>query len=246
MINKKQTLRHNIMKCISLFMNAVVLLCFLCSFQTKEQPDNDPKNKKQNQVTNPENDPPIYLHVEEPPKFLGKKVEEFKRLNDNMDYQFTDAEQEIELAVWMSDNVIYRTIAMEQGIQGTVDTRFIIKPDGSIGDIEIIKSLHPVCDSAVIQAIRKMPKWIPGRQSGNPVHVYFNLPVVFELLKFGNRGIGRISTKTSTGKHELPSYIILEKDGKVLFDEEFNKFDQQLIDSILENNRRVVINTKKR
>ena len=261
------------MKYISLFINAVVLLCFLCSFQTKEIPDNDSKNKKQNPVTNPENNPPIYLHVEKPPKFLGKKVEAYKLLNDNMDYQITDAEQEIELVVWLNDNVIYPTIAWEQGIQGMVATRFVIKPDGSIGNIEITKSLHPVCDSAAIQAIRKMPKWIPGRQGDNPVHFYFSLPVIFELLKFGKRGIARISTKSSTttltsprtkslpyyiipGRLEirilesrtqaLPYYVVLEKEGKVLFDEEFSKFDQQLIDSILENNRGVEINTKKR
>ena len=82
---------------------------------------------------------------------------------------------------WLGKNIIYPTIAAEQGIQGRVSLRFVVKPDGSIGDIEIQRSLDPSCDKEAMRAVGKMPKWIPGKQNGNPVHVYYSLPVVFRL-----------------------------------------------------------------
>jgi protein TonB len=88
---------------------------------------------------------------------------------------------EAELLKWLSDNIVYPTIASEQGIQGRVNLRFVVRPDGSIDDVQVIKSLEPSCDREAIRAVKKMPKWIPGRQNGNPVSVYFHLPVQFKL-----------------------------------------------------------------
>jgi protein TonB len=102
----------------------------------------------------------IFQHVEQMPSFPGG---------------------EKELMKWLGDNIQYPTIASEQGIQGRVTLRFVVKPDGSIDDIQIVKSLEPSCDREAVRAVKKMPKWIPGKQNGNPVSVYFNLPVVFRL-----------------------------------------------------------------
>jgi protein TonB len=102
----------------------------------------------------------IFHHAEQMPRFPGGDEELLK---------------------WLGSNIQYPTIASEQGIQGRVTLRFVVRPDGSIDDIQIVKSLEPSCDREAIRAVRKMPKWIPGRQNGNPVSVYFNLPVVFRL-----------------------------------------------------------------
>jgi protein TonB len=88
---------------------------------------------------------------------------------------------ETELIKWLKDNIQYPTIATEQGIQGRVNVRFVVRPDGSIDDVQITKSLEPSCDKEAVRAVKKMPKWIPGKQNGNPVSVYYNLPVVFRL-----------------------------------------------------------------
>ncbi|WP_291127821.1 energy transducer TonB, partial [Dysgonomonas sp. UBA7698] len=37
------------------------------------------------------------------------------------------------------------------------------------------------CDKEAMRVIKSMPKWIPGKQSGNPVQVYFTIPIVFKL-----------------------------------------------------------------
>jgi protein TonB len=82
---------------------------------------------------------------------------------------------------WLNDNMQYPIIAQEQGIQGRVIVRFVVGPDGSVGGAEVQRSLDPSCDREALRVIRKMPKWIPGKQNGQPVAVYYTLPVLFKL-----------------------------------------------------------------
>ena len=102
----------------------------------------------------------IFQHVEQMPQFPGG---------------------ETELMKWLRDNIQYPTIASEQGIQGRVVLRFVVRPDGSIDDVTIVRSLEPSCDKEAVRAVKKMPRWIPGKQNGNAVSVYYNLPVQFRL-----------------------------------------------------------------
>jgi len=88
---------------------------------------------------------------------------------------------EAELMKWLSSNIVYPTIAIEQGIYGTVVLKFVVRTDGSIDDVQIVKSLDPSCDKEAIRVVKKMPHWIPGRQNGTAVNVYFNLPIQFKL-----------------------------------------------------------------
>ena len=37
------------------------------------------------------------------------------------------------------------------------------------------------CDEEAIRVVKKMPAWKPGKQNGQPVMVYFTLPVLFKL-----------------------------------------------------------------
>jgi len=85
------------------------------------------------------------------------------------------------LLKWLSENINYPPIASEQGIQGRVSLRFVVTPDGSVEQVEVVKSLDPSCDREAVNKVKKMPKWVPGRQNGNPVSVYYNLPVRFQL-----------------------------------------------------------------
>lgn len=85
------------------------------------------------------------------------------------------------LMKWLQDNLIYPVPAQEQNIQGRVVLRFVVKPDGSIDDVQILKSLDPSCDKEAVRVVKKMPKWNPGRQNGNAVAVYYSLPIVFRL-----------------------------------------------------------------
>lgn len=102
----------------------------------------------------------IHDYVEEPPMFPGGDGELMK---------------------WLQQNIQYPVIAQEQNIQGRVTLRFVVKPDGSVGEVQILRPLHPSLDKEAIRVVGRMPKWKPGRQNGNAVSVWFNLPVSFKL-----------------------------------------------------------------
>ncbi|MFA6333939.1 MAG: energy transducer TonB [Bacteroidales bacterium] len=79
------------------------------------------------------------------------------------------------------DHIVYPPIVLENGIQGKVTVRFVVSRTGSIEKVEVLKSIDPECSKEAIRVIKLMPKWIPGKQNGTPVPVYFILPVVFRL-----------------------------------------------------------------
>lgn len=102
----------------------------------------------------------IYSFVEEQPQYPGGEMAIFKDIFSNL---------------------VYPTIAIEQGIQGRVSIKFIVEEDGSIGETKVEKSLSPECDKAAISAINKLKKFVPGKQNGKPVRVWFRLPITFRL-----------------------------------------------------------------
>lgn len=82
---------------------------------------------------------------------------------------------------WLSDNIKYPPICVEQGIQGRVYAQFVVNKDGSIVDIKIVRSPDPYLSKEAERVLKMMPKWSPGKQRGKPVRVKFSLPVMFRL-----------------------------------------------------------------
>lgn len=88
-----------------------------------------------------------------------------------------------ELLRYVSSNLRYPTIAAENGVEGLVVVRFVVNKDGVVSDAEILRSLDPSCDKEAQRVVRSMPKWVPGKQNGRNVAVYYTLPVRFQLQK---------------------------------------------------------------
>jgi protein TonB len=86
-----------------------------------------------------------------------------------------------ELFKYLSINIKYPIIAEINGIQGRVICQFVVNKDGSIVDIEVVKSVDPNLDKEAIRVIKAMPKWSPGKRHGRFVRVKYTLPVVFKL-----------------------------------------------------------------
>ena len=83
---------------------------------------------------------------------------------------------------YLSENVKYPVIAQENGIQGRVICQFVVNKDGSIVDVEVVRSGgDPSLDKEAIRVIKSMPKWKPGKQRGKPVRVKYTVPVNFKL-----------------------------------------------------------------
>ncbi|MDR0843953.1 MAG: TonB family protein [Tannerella sp.] len=108
-------------------------------------------------------------------------VEEAPKVWDHAEVMPSFPGGDKEMMKFLYENLKYPVIATEQGIQGRVILRFVVGPDGSVGSVAVIRSLDPSCDKEAIRVVNKMPKWIPGKQNGTPVAVYFTLPVVFKL-----------------------------------------------------------------
>lgn len=82
---------------------------------------------------------------------------------------------------YLGDNIKYPVIAQESGIQGRVICQFVVNRDGSIVDIEVVRSVDKSLDNEAIRVIERMPRWTPGKQRGKTVRVKYTLPVNFKL-----------------------------------------------------------------
>jgi periplasmic protein TonB len=78
---------------------------------------------------------------------------------------------------FLNQNLILPKLNTDSQIQGKIYVKFVIKKDGSIDDIQVIKGSHEKLNEEVIRVIKLMPKWTPGLQNGQAVDVYFTLPV---------------------------------------------------------------------
>lgn len=84
---------------------------------------------------------------------------------------------------YIQKNLVYPEKAKEKGIEGRVFVTFTIEKDGSISNILIKRAIGGGCEEAVVEMIKNMPKWKPGKQRGKPVRFQFTLPIKFELPK---------------------------------------------------------------
>lgn len=82
---------------------------------------------------------------------------------------------------FLAKHIRYPKSAYKNNIEGKVVVRFIIEPDGTVTDPEIIQTLDEACDAETLRVIRKMPRWHPGRHNGAFVATYYILPVTFSL-----------------------------------------------------------------
>ena len=71
----------------------------------------------------------------------------------------------------------------EPQLQGKVICRFIVNADGSVSNPEIIRSLDPEYDKEAIRIVSSFPKFIPGKQNGKNVRIYYTLPIPFKQPK---------------------------------------------------------------
>lgn len=83
------------------------------------------------------------------------------------------------LMKWINTNLRYPEAAQQTNVQGRVVAKFVIEKDGSISNPTIVKSLDEDLDHEALRIVRKMPKWQPGKNNGQPVRSYFSLPVIF-------------------------------------------------------------------
>lgn len=82
---------------------------------------------------------------------------------------------------WVNGRISYPELARENNIQGTVTVSFVIEKDGSLTNIQVLKSPDKTLSDEAVKILAKSPKWEPARQRNMPVRFRYTLPVVFKL-----------------------------------------------------------------
>ena len=84
----------------------------------------------------------------------------------------------------LNANLVYPEMEKENEIQGTVYMGFVVEKDGSITNIEVLRSVAggPGLTKAAEAAVKKLKKFeTPAKNNGKPVRLKYTLPVKFKL-----------------------------------------------------------------
>ncbi len=82
---------------------------------------------------------------------------------------------------FLQENITYPKDAQEKKISGRVLVTFVVEKDGSISNVETVKSVFPSLDEEAVRIVKAMPNWKPGKQNGKVVRVKYTLPISFSL-----------------------------------------------------------------
>ncbi|MBR1963425.1 MAG: energy transducer TonB [Muribaculaceae bacterium] len=88
---------------------------------------------------------------------------------------------EAELMKYISNNIKYPTMAMENNIQGRVVVQFVVTKTGKIGEVKVVRSKDPDLDKEAVRVVKSLPSFIPGKMNGQAVNVWYTLPITFKL-----------------------------------------------------------------
>jgi TonB family protein len=85
------------------------------------------------------------------------------------------------LAQYLVNNIEYPKQAINKGTSGRVFVNFVIKSNGSISDVKVLRGIGDGCDEEAVRVVQNMPDWKPGEQRGKKVSVSYNIPIKFSL-----------------------------------------------------------------
>ena len=66
-------------------------------------------------------------------------------------------------------------------VKGKVFIRFMVKKNGELTKIYMVKGLTDACNKEAIRVVKKMPTWVPASNEGATVNSWHTLPIYFEI-----------------------------------------------------------------
>ena len=168
MMNKPKT-RYGAWKLLTVLPVAALMMVVGCQPAAKKANDTEepttvsqtvPADTTPGHVTIAASDDASVLRAEDSPEFVGGMEA---------------------LSQYIADNIRYPEQAKRDNTQGRVFVRFVVEPDGSVADAEVLRGIGSGCDEEALRVVNAMPKWKPGRVNGNPVRVQYTLPITFKL-----------------------------------------------------------------
>ena len=114
--------------------------------------------------------------------------QQVSQTTDQDDKVYRSAEQmpqfpggEVALMKYLMTHVQYPENAAKNNIDGRVIVQFVIDKNGEIGEVKVVRSVNEELDAEAVRVIKTLPKFEPGRQNGEPVNVWYTLPVMFKI-----------------------------------------------------------------
>lgn len=59
--------------------------------------------------------------------------------------------------------------------------QFVVERDGSIGEVKVVRGRDPDLDKEAVRVVKSLPNFIPGKNNGQAVRVWYTLPINFRL-----------------------------------------------------------------
>jgi protein TonB len=119
--------------------------------------------------------PPIPIGKEDKKEVVAEEIIEFP------DVEASFPGGQVEMQRWISANIDYPPMAIENEDQGKVYLSFVVGSDGKISDITVERGVTPELDKEAKRMLRNMPPWVPGEAKGKKVKARCRLPIVFTL-----------------------------------------------------------------
>lgn len=106
-------------------------------------------------------DEEVFLIVESMPKFEGGDINTFRQ--------------------WVQMRVQYPKELQEAGVSGRVIVQFVVDTDGSVTNVQTLRTPDKRLSDQVVELVKKSPKWQPGMQRGVAVKVSMTFPIEFKV-----------------------------------------------------------------
>ncbi|UKJ08061.1 energy transducer TonB [Solitalea lacus] len=134
--------------------------CLLCSSFTTNVINSNALIVVNHTESQQQSDDDVYLYVENPPRFPGGNTALVNFINRNLQYPQR---------------------ALEKNTQGRVSVSFVVRKDGTLTDIRVIKKLKDGLSEEAVRIIKAMPRWTPAVHYGKRVNAKYTLPIDFKL-----------------------------------------------------------------
>lgn len=82
---------------------------------------------------------------------------------------------------YLQSHLRYPSPALAAQMEGRVFLSFVVRADGTIADVQVLKGLGYGLDEEALRVVRQMPAWTPGYQAHHAVPVRFTLPITFQI-----------------------------------------------------------------
>ena len=92
---------------------------------------------------------------------------------------------EAALMKYLQSHIIYPHMAAENDVEGTVIVQFLVdKTTGKVSEVKVARSVDKYLDREATRVMKSLRNFTPGRHNGEPVDVWYVLPITFHMVRF--------------------------------------------------------------